>query len=164
MAFVVPTWFKYRQGKAEPAGENTYKLTAPQAAAEAFITIHQASATYPVYVGAGLIDHVGSLLEPRGAVFIITSESLRDRFGERVAELIGQVLPHFHSIRLAAEAEAKELAYKFVVAGASDPALKQAALDAVARGASYTSAITAVLNDPKLPAAVGQWWVEHVGK
>jgi hypothetical protein len=43
MSLIVPTWFKYRQGKAEPAGEHTYKLTAPQAASEAFITIHQAS-------------------------------------------------------------------------------------------------------------------------
>jgi hypothetical protein len=26
---ILPTWFKYRQGKAEPAGENILKLTAP---------------------------------------------------------------------------------------------------------------------------------------
>jgi hypothetical protein len=25
----LPTWFKQRQGKAEPAGENVYRLTAP---------------------------------------------------------------------------------------------------------------------------------------
>ena len=29
MDLVLPTWFKYRQGKAEPAGENAVKLTAP---------------------------------------------------------------------------------------------------------------------------------------
>lgn len=50
-----------------------------------FLTIHQASASYPVFVGAGLIDRVGSLLEARGRVFVITSTALRARFGERVA-------------------------------------------------------------------------------
>jgi hypothetical protein len=29
MELVLPTWFKYRQGKAEPVGENAVKLTAP---------------------------------------------------------------------------------------------------------------------------------------
>jgi hypothetical protein len=29
MDLTLPTWFKYRQGKAEPAGENTVKLGAP---------------------------------------------------------------------------------------------------------------------------------------
>src|SRR5579859_4444273 len=51
-----------------------------------FLTIEQASAKYPVFVGRGLLDQVGALVQPRGAVFIITSEALRDRFGERVAE------------------------------------------------------------------------------
>src|SRR6185436_3252992 len=32
-----------------------------------------------------LLDRAGSLLHPRGRVFVITSEALRDRFGERVA-------------------------------------------------------------------------------
>jgi hypothetical protein len=41
MSLVVPSWFKYRQGKAEPAGNETYKLTAPQSA-DAFVSIHQA--------------------------------------------------------------------------------------------------------------------------
>jgi 3-dehydroquinate synthase len=50
-----------------------------------FITIHQASATYPVFVGRDLLDHVGELVHARGRVFVITSEALRDRFGERVA-------------------------------------------------------------------------------
>jgi len=50
-----------------------------------FITITQASATYPVFVGRELLDHVGELVHARGRVFIITSEALRDRFGERVA-------------------------------------------------------------------------------
>jgi hypothetical protein len=34
----LPTWFKYRQGKAEPAGDNLYRLTAPNQQ-EAFISI-----------------------------------------------------------------------------------------------------------------------------
>jgi hypothetical protein len=37
----LPTWFKYRQGKAEPAGENVLKLTAPNLS-EAFVGIRQA--------------------------------------------------------------------------------------------------------------------------
>jgi hypothetical protein len=38
MQLVPPFWFKQRQGKAEPAGENTFKLTAPNQG-EAFIRI-----------------------------------------------------------------------------------------------------------------------------
>src|SRR5205085_868935 len=49
------------------------------------ITIRQASAEYPVYVGRGLIDSVGSIIRPRGRVFVITSTALRERFGARVA-------------------------------------------------------------------------------
>jgi hypothetical protein len=37
----LPTWFKYRQGKAEPAGENVLKLTAPNLS-EAFVGIRRA--------------------------------------------------------------------------------------------------------------------------
>ncbi|HEY0371801.1 MAG TPA: 3-dehydroquinate synthase [Thermoanaerobaculia bacterium] len=39
----------------------------------------------PVFVGHGLIDRVGALVRPRGRVFVITSDALRPRFGERVA-------------------------------------------------------------------------------
>lgn len=35
-----PSWFKQRQGTAEPAGENTYRLTAPNVQ-EAFISIRR---------------------------------------------------------------------------------------------------------------------------
>ena len=50
-----------------------------------FLTIHQASASYPVYVGHDLLDRVGELVRARGSVFVITSLSLRARFGDRVA-------------------------------------------------------------------------------
>ena len=40
---------------------------------------------YRVFVGPGLLDSVGSLVEPRGRVFVITSTALR-KFGERVAK------------------------------------------------------------------------------
>ena len=30
MDLPIPSWFKYRQGEATPAGENCYQLTAPQ--------------------------------------------------------------------------------------------------------------------------------------
>ena len=41
MAPTVPTWFKYRQGKAEPAGENSLKVTAPNVPV-AYLNIRQA--------------------------------------------------------------------------------------------------------------------------
>jgi 3-dehydroquinate synthase len=50
-----------------------------------FVTIRQASATYPVYVGRNLLDDIRSLVESRGRVFVITSSVLRDRFGEQLA-------------------------------------------------------------------------------
>src|SRR5579884_3351003 len=49
-----------------------------------FLTVTQASAAYPVFVGKNLLDSVLDLVRPRGRVFVITSSALR-RFGERVA-------------------------------------------------------------------------------
>lgn len=46
-----------------------------------FLSIHDT----PVYVGRDLLDRVGSLVKARGRVFVITSDALRERFGERVA-------------------------------------------------------------------------------
>jgi hypothetical protein len=40
MQLVLPSWFKQRQGKAEPAGPDTYRLTAPQLA-ESYISIRR---------------------------------------------------------------------------------------------------------------------------
>lgn len=56
---------------------------------EPFTTIRQQSGAYPVFVGPGLIDRVGDLVQPRGSVFVITSHALRDRFGDRVAASFG---------------------------------------------------------------------------
>ena len=53
-----------------------------------FITITQ-PASYPVFVGRGLIDRAGELVRARGRVFIITSSALRERFGEPVAQSFG---------------------------------------------------------------------------
>src|SRR5437764_5398852 len=50
-----------------------------------FLTIRQASATYPVYVGRNLFDDIRSLIPSRGRIFVITSTILRDRFGEQIA-------------------------------------------------------------------------------
>lgn len=50
-----------------------------------FITIRQASAAYPVYVGRNLFDDIRSMIESRGRTFVITSTVLRDRFGEQIA-------------------------------------------------------------------------------
>ena len=41
MALVTPSWFKQRQGKAEPAGDNTYQLTAPNLKDPYYITIRR---------------------------------------------------------------------------------------------------------------------------
>lgn len=49
-----------------------------------FLTIQQSS-SYPVFVGRGLLDQVGSLVRAKGRVFVITSHGLRERFGARVA-------------------------------------------------------------------------------
>ncbi|HEX6099866.1 MAG TPA: 3-dehydroquinate synthase [Thermoanaerobaculia bacterium] len=51
-----------------------------------FLVVHDA----PVFVGHGLIDRVGALVRPRGRVFVITSDALRSRFGERVAASFGK--------------------------------------------------------------------------
>jgi 3-dehydroquinate synthase len=50
-----------------------------------FLTIRQASAEYPVYVGRNLLDDIAALVPRRGRRFVITSEVLRDRFGEQIA-------------------------------------------------------------------------------
>jgi hypothetical protein len=41
MPLITPMWFKQRQGKADAAGDNTYRLTGPNLR-EAFISIRQA--------------------------------------------------------------------------------------------------------------------------
>lgn len=51
-----------------------------------FLMVRQGLGRYPIYVGRDLIDRIGSLVQPRGAVFVITSAALRDVFGERVAQ------------------------------------------------------------------------------
>ena len=50
-----------------------------------FLTVRQASASYPVFVGRDLLGRVGELVNARGRVFVITSPALRERFGHRVA-------------------------------------------------------------------------------
>lgn len=42
---VPPYWFRLRQGKMEPAGENTYRLTAPNLR-EAFIAVRPDGSGY----------------------------------------------------------------------------------------------------------------------
>jgi 3-dehydroquinate synthase len=50
-----------------------------------FLTVRHAGGSYPVWLDRGLLDQTGRIVEPRGSVFIITSPTLRQRFGERVA-------------------------------------------------------------------------------
>lgn len=50
-----------------------------------FIIVNQASASYPVFVGRDLLESTGRLIRPRGRVFVITSDVLRERFGVVVA-------------------------------------------------------------------------------
>src|SRR5437868_15313659 len=52
---------------------------------EPFLTIRQATAEYPVFVGRGLIARIGELVSSRGRVFVITSTTLREKFGVPVA-------------------------------------------------------------------------------
>jgi hypothetical protein len=40
MSLIVPSWFKGRQGKAEPAGENTYRLFGPNLR-EGYVTVRR---------------------------------------------------------------------------------------------------------------------------
>ncbi|MFP5245351.1 MAG: 3-dehydroquinate synthase, partial [Thermoanaerobaculia bacterium] len=55
-----------------------------------FLEIHQASASYPVYVGLELLARVDELIRPKGKVFVITSHELHARFGDvvRGADLV----------------------------------------------------------------------------
>ena len=50
-----------------------------------FLTIDQKTGSYPVYIDHDLLDRTGKIVTPRGKVFVITSHSLRERFGDRVA-------------------------------------------------------------------------------
>jgi hypothetical protein len=71
---ILPTWFKYRQGKAEPAGENVLKLTAPNLPEE-FIAIR----------ATGHGDYQGILRtaadSPDSAVTTISYDSTGDAWG-----------------------------------------------------------------------------------
>lgn len=84
------------------------------------------------------------------------------KFGERVADILGQVLPHFHLTRKLALDEAKELALKAVVAGASDPLLIAKVKDLAGRATTYTQVIDTLLADPNLSAEVAVWFKAHV--
>src|SRR5258706_14427159 len=56
-----------------------------------FLTVRQASATYPVFAGRDLLDRAGSFVQARGQVFVITSPQLRAAFGEPVAGSFARV-------------------------------------------------------------------------
>ena len=49
-----------------------------------FLTVHQ-STSYDVFVGRDLLARTGSFVRAKGRVFVITSDLLRERFGEPVA-------------------------------------------------------------------------------
>jgi hypothetical protein len=48
---LVPSWFKYRQGTAEPAGENCYKLTAP-VVDDAYICVREQNGRWAAILSA----------------------------------------------------------------------------------------------------------------
>lgn len=55
---------------------------------EPFRVVRQASASYPVYVGANLLDRLGEIresLQPAGSTFVIIARRVRELYGERVA-------------------------------------------------------------------------------
>lgn len=49
------------------------------------LIVRQSSSAYPVHVGPGLLERVGTLVPARGRVFVIVPRNLRARFGETVA-------------------------------------------------------------------------------
>ena len=51
MELPLPAWFKYRQGVAEPAGDNCYKLTAP-VSDTAFIRVRQHDGAWQAVIAA----------------------------------------------------------------------------------------------------------------
>ena len=59
------------------------------ASMQPFLTVHQASASYPVWVGRDLLDGMGELVRPRGAVFVVTGRSMPRRYAEAVAASFG---------------------------------------------------------------------------
>lgn len=65
MEIPVPAWFKYRQGVAEPAGENCYKLSAP-VSEPAFIRVRQ---IYGKWQAAVAESAEGSDLRATGPIF-----------------------------------------------------------------------------------------------
>jgi hypothetical protein len=64
-ALTVPSWFKQRQAKAEEAGENLYRVTAPNMP-EAFVGIRQEGGRWSAFVRASAD---GPNLEATEAVF-----------------------------------------------------------------------------------------------
>jgi hypothetical protein len=54
MELPIPSWFKYRQGTAEPAGDNCYRLSAP-VSDPAFIRIREINGKWQAAV-AGSVD------------------------------------------------------------------------------------------------------------
>jgi hypothetical protein len=72
MPLEVPSWFKGRQGSAEEAGPNTYKLTAPNVR-EAFLVIKpEGDGRYTAAVrfeasGPDVASSAGSVESPREA-------------------------------------------------------------------------------------------------
>jgi hypothetical protein len=60
---ILPFWFKQRQAKLEPAGENTYKVVAPQAP-ETFIGIRQAEARWSAFLRTAVAGPDVLLTEP----------------------------------------------------------------------------------------------------
>lgn len=63
---VVPSWFKQRQGKADPAGAHIYRLTGPNLE-EAFIWIAQSDGSR--WASGVRKDSAGADLEATGADF-----------------------------------------------------------------------------------------------
>jgi hypothetical protein len=49
MTLVLPTWFKGRQGKGEPAGDNLYKLSGPNLV-EGYIGIRGSDGAWQAFV------------------------------------------------------------------------------------------------------------------
>jgi hypothetical protein len=85
MQLTVPSWFKQRQAKAEPAGEQTYRLTAPNLG-EAFVSIRKAegdggwSAAVKAKADGPDLDSTGPTIPDEAEAWYAAFELYRRRF------------------------------------------------------------------------------------
>lgn len=84
-------------------------------------------------------------------------------FGEPVANILGQVLPHFDKIRNETQQLARDAAYNFIKGGGTDEAAKSQAVKLVQRAELYASTSLSLIADPLLPPDLAKWYHAQQG-